>query len=48
MTIQYISHLYGNVLRRAEIQQNWMFQCGCVELLRVVTRVTCCVQVWPV
>ena len=35
VTIQYISHLYGNVLRRAEIQQNWMFQCGWVELLWV-------------
>ena len=29
ITIQYISHLFSNILRREEIVSNWMFQCSC-------------------
>ena len=33
ITIQYISHLFSNILRREEIASNWMFQCGCARCL---------------
>ena len=29
ITIQYISHLFSNIVRREEILSNWMFQCSC-------------------
>lgn len=29
ITIQYISYLFGNTLRRRDIQDNWMFECRC-------------------
>ena len=29
ITIQYISHLFSNILRREEIVSNWMFECSC-------------------
>ena len=31
ITIQYISHLFSNILRREEIVSNWMFQCSCAR-----------------
>jgi len=29
ITIQYISYLFGNILRRKDILENWMFECCC-------------------
>lgn len=29
ITIQYISYLFGNILRRKDIVENWMFECTC-------------------
>ena len=31
ITIQYISHLFSNIIRREEIVTNWMFQCSCAR-----------------
>jgi len=31
ITIQYISHLFSNILRRQDIKDSWMFECTCVR-----------------